>query len=62
MEVEHRGYESGVIQDGSEKVMEEEPLIPGDQSYHLCGGIARIRNTAREKTESHNVRRANTHS
>ena len=62
MEVEHQGSESRTKQDGSEKAMEEEPLIPGDQSYHLYGGIARIRNTAREKTESHNVRTANTHS
>jgi len=62
MEVEHQGSESGATQDDSEKVMEEEPLIPGDQSYHLYDGIGRIRYTAREKTESHNVRTANTHS
>ena len=49
MEVEHQGSESGATQDDSEKVMEEEPLIPGDQSYHLYGGIGRKGYTAREK-------------
>jgi hypothetical protein len=51
----------GTPEDGSEKVMVEEPLAaPGGQGYPLKDGSERLRNTAREKTKSHNVRTANT--
>jgi hypothetical protein len=41
--------------------MVEEPLAaPGGQGYPLKDGSEWLRNTAREKTKSHNVRRANT--
>jgi hypothetical protein len=37
--------------------MVEEPLAaPGGQGYLLKDGNERLRNTAREKTKSHNVR------
>jgi hypothetical protein len=65
VEAEHQGSEPGITQDDSEKVMVEECLAPGGQYYNLCqvemeGGTAGKRNTAREKTESHYVRTANT--
>jgi hypothetical protein len=57
MEAEHQGSEPGTPEDGSEKVMVEEPLAPGGQNCRLKVGSEWIRNTARErKTKSHDVR------